>query len=134
MNKAAQVLEEQFSIDHINMVNECTITLKNHPEMRLRFWKMDRKSLHLRVYTDAAFGTNEDRTSQIGYLILLCDGKDNAEVLDFSSKKSGRVVRSIMGGEFIAFVDGFDQGWMLRYDPDRIYHQDVPTTMLTDSK
>ena len=95
---------------------------------------MDRESLDLRVYTDAAFGTNEDCTSQIGYLIPLCDGKENAQVLDFSSKKSRRVVRSIMGGELIAFADAFDRTWILRYDLKRIYHHDVPNTMLTDSK
>ena len=39
-----------------------------------------------------------------------------------------------MGGELIAFADEFDRVWMLRYDLKRIYHQDVPITMLTDSK
>lgn len=55
-------------------------------------------------------------------------------IMDFSSKKSRRVVRSIMRGEIFALADGFDRSFMLRHDLERIYAEKVPLYILKDSK
>eukprot|EP00180_Rhodochaete_pulchella_P000372 Plantae.Rhodophyta-Rhodochaete_pulchella.ctg12617.p2 GENE.Plantae.Rhodophyta-Rhodochaete_pulchella.ctg12617~~Plantae.Rhodophyta-Rhodochaete_pulchella.ctg12617.p2 ORF type:complete len:137 (-),score=21.90 Plantae.Rhodophyta-Rhodochaete_pulchella.ctg12617:1933-2343(-) len=39
-----------------------------------------------------------------------------------------------MAGETYAFADGFDSSFMIRYDLELILKQEIPLTMLTDSK
>ena len=72
------------------------------------YYPLDLDTLHLRVYSDASFASNDDSTSQLGYIILLCDANDRCHVLSFSSKKSKRNVRSIMAGEIYALSAAFD--------------------------
>ena len=57
-------------------------------------------SLHLGVYSDAPFASNDDNGSQLVYLILLADDSNCCHILALSSKKSKRVIRFIMEGEF----------------------------------
>lgn len=79
------------------------------------------------------FATNDDLSSQLGFVVLLCDASDRCHILDFSSRKSKRVVRSILGGEVYAFSDGFDGAFMLRHDLQVIYKKAIPLQMFTDS-
>ena len=39
-----------------------------------------------------------------------------------------------MGGEVIAFAEGFDRAFTLQFDLQGIYRKHIPITMLTDSK
>lgn len=87
----------------------------------LRYGKLRYRTIPIRVYTDASFGTNDDLTSQLGYVVLLCDADNNCLLLDFSSKKCKRVVRSILGGDVYAFTEGFDCAYMIKHDLGKLY-------------
>ncbi|CDF36780.1 unnamed protein product [Chondrus crispus] len=133
VNKAAQVTEKAFESRHIEAFNRCIKYLKREP-LQLSFDPLNIETLQIRVYADAAFGTNLDCTSQLGYVIMLFDANNAAHIIDFSSKKSRRVVRSIMGGEIFALADGFDRAFMLGHDLERMYDRKIPLYVLTDSK
>lgn len=120
VNKAAQVTEENFSTDHIKLLNKVVKTAKKYSNRGLTQQKLDIETLRMVVYTDAAFATNSDHLSQLGYLILLCDGKNNCNILHYSSSKSKRVARSVLGSEIYAFADGFDFAYSLRTDIQNI--------------
>ena len=81
VNKAAQVTEECFSDEHIKFLNKVVATAKKYSTRGLIQQKLDIESLRLVVYTDAAFTTNSDHTSQLGYLVLLCDVSNNCCLL-----------------------------------------------------
>ena len=87
----------------------------------------------MRVYTDASFSGNDDLSSQLGFLILLCDSSNRAHILDYLSRKSKRVVRSILGGEVYAFASGFDRAFILRHDLETIFRMKISLHMLIDS-
>lgn len=95
--------------------------------------KTRQRLLHVRVYADASFAGNDYLSSQLGFIVLLCDKHDYEHILDYSSKKSKRVVRSILGGEVYAFADGFERAFMLRHDLQTIYRKKIPLHILTDS-
>ena len=133
VNKAAQVTEKAFERGHIKAFNLCIKYLKKEP-LHLSFDPLNIETLQIRVYADAAFGTNLDCSSQLGFIIMLCDANNSAHIIDFSSKKSRRVVRSIMGGEIFALADGFDRAFMFRHDLERMYARKIPLYVLTDSK
>lgn len=101
-------------------------------ECGLRFGKVDVDSLHLRVYADASFATNEDLSSQLGYVVLLCDETDRCHLLDYTSRKSKRVVRSIMGGEVYDFMDAFDLEFVMRSDLEKMMGVSIAINMMTD--
>lgn len=60
-------------------------------------------------------------TPQLGYVVLLCDNRSRCHVIDFKSRKSNRVVRSILGGELYAVSDGFDAAYLLKHYLKIIY-------------
>lgn len=85
------------------------------------------------VYTDASPANNDDLSSQLGFIALLCDNNDYAHILDYSSKKSKRAVRFIHGGDVYAFADGLERAFMLRQELKTVYNRITPLQILTDS-
>ena len=84
--------------------------------MVLKYSKLDMNSLHIRVYSYVSFASNEDNTSQLVYVILLADKRNNFHVLSYWTKKSKRMARSIMAEEAFAFSAAFDQVYVLRHN------------------
>lgn len=96
VNRAAQVVAGEFENvreAHMMLLNSAIKKMKSTPELSLKYCKLDEAILHIRVYTDASFGTNDDMTSQLGLLVLLCDNEDKVHIMDVGSKKWKRVVR-----------------------------------------
>eukprot|EP00170_Pyropia_yezoensis_P001479 contig_6504_g1483 len=134
INRAAQATPKSYCKRHIRELNKAIKLAKNTSDWALIYRTLRRGSLRLKVYADASFASNDDGSSQLGYLILLCDDRGACHVLSYSSKKSRRVVRSIMAGEVYAFANAFDEALVIKYDLERIYHKHIPLIMLTDSK
>lgn len=134
INRAAQVTAETFCERHVRELNKAIKYAHSTKDLGLTYGPLSRETLHLRAYSDASFANNDDLSSQLGYIVMLCDGDNNCHVLSYSSKKARRVVRSIMAGEVYAFADAFDTAFILKHDLERIYHQHLPLVMLTDSK
>ena len=63
---------------------------------------------HFRPYADASFATNYHKSSQLGYIVLLADKFENANILHYISHNSKRVASSVLGAETYAFADAFD--------------------------
>jgi Reverse transcriptase (RNA-dependent DNA polymerase) len=134
VNMAAQVTEGKYTEKNINDLNKTIIHLKKDPSHSLKFHKLKLKSLRLKVYSDSSFANIEDLTSQLGYIILLTDMTGICNVIHYSSHKSRRVTRSVLGGEVYAFADAFDQAFIIKHDLELLLNQRVPLTILTDSK
>jgi len=95
INKAAQVSKATYEPRHVNALNKAIRAAQASPSLELHYPPLDRTTLQLRAYADASFATNDDQSSQLGFIILLVDGRGRAHVLSFSSRKSRRVVRSV---------------------------------------
>lgn len=134
VNKSAQVTEKTMTPKHIRELNHAIRDAHNHPDRGLVYDKLDKDSLHLRVYVDASFASNDDMSSQLGFIILLCDDHNRFHVIELSSRKSKRVVRSIMGGELYAFTDAFDAVATIAIDLSHAFRRKIPVRMFTDSK
>lgn len=133
-NRASQVTEKTYGPDKLKELNDGIRKIKATPTKGLSYGPLNNGSIHLRVYADASFSTNDDLSSQLGYIILLADRDGYCHVLDYSSKKSKRVVRSIMGGEVCAFMDAFDSVFALAADLEMVYGRKLEIYMYTDSK
>lgn len=134
--KAVQVTEKQFSAAPgacVKALNAIHKHLRTVPDLPLRFPKLDRKTLQLRVYSDASFASNTDGSSHLGYIIFLTDASGTCQPLYWSSHKSKRVTRSFLGSETMALADAFDMAYALKHDIQRMIKQNVPIRILTDN-
>lgn len=140
--KAAQVTEDLFKADangHRKVINKIVQHLHQHPETVFQFPKLDKDSLHLRVFADASFAENVDNTSQLGCFVFMADKSDQCTPLVWSSYKAKRVTRSVLGAETLALADGFDAAYSLQHhvghdDLQRLVSgQTVPVSIFTDS-
>lgn len=134
--KATQITEDEFKRDSktcIRTINAIVKHLEKLPMLPLRFPKLDTSTWHLEVYTDASFATNNDKTSQLGYIVFLTDHTRTCQLLHWSSHKAKRVSRSVLGSETMALADGFDVAYMIKHDLEKMTRSKLPLYILTDS-
>jgi len=134
INLAAQVTEASYGPAAVRDLNALIARAQKGRDMELHYHPLVTSELRIRAYADAAYATNKDGSSQVGYLVLLCDAGGRAHILSFSSRKCRRVVHSIMAGEVYAFTAAFDEAFIIRYDLERLYGRHIPINIFTDSK
>ena len=100
----------------------------------LRFVKLEKESLQLIVFTDASFANNRDLSSQIGYILVLADGANRANILHWSSTKCKRITRSVLASELYGMSHGFDIAASIKTTIDKVLQIDLPLVICTDSK
>ena len=136
ISQLAQITGRRFNDDaraHLKRLN-AAIRYAHHNIAYLKFPKLDRSSLRIIGYSDAAFANNLDLTSQLGRIILLTDKSQAAVPVSFKSYKSRRVTRSVLSAEVIAFADLFDDAYALRSQIEQANGRAVPMHLMTDSK
>lgn len=133
VNKATQVTEEAFARRHVENINKSITHVHKNPSRGLLQRRLDPATLHFRVYSDASFADNEDLSTQLGFLVLLCDGMDRSNILHYSSHKSRRVVRSVMGEETYSMADGTAFTLTIRYDLQKMLYTNLTVRLYTDS-
>ena len=72
-------------------------------DMALKYGKPNLANLQIWVYSEVSFASNLDNCSKLGCIILLADESGTRHLLSYCSKKSNRIVRSLMAGEVFAF-------------------------------
>src|SRR5271155_1799902 len=100
----------------------------------LKFVKLDVNTLQLLVFTDASFANNKDLSSQIGYVLVLADASNKANIVHWSSVKCKRVTRSVLASELYGMAHGFDIGAAIKSTLDKVLQANLPLVLCTDSK
>eukprot|EP00173_Palmaria_palmata_P000047 Plantae.Rhodophyta-Palmaria_palmata.ctg10239.p1 GENE.Plantae.Rhodophyta-Palmaria_palmata.ctg10239~~Plantae.Rhodophyta-Palmaria_palmata.ctg10239.p1 ORF type:complete len:245 (+),score=21.58 Plantae.Rhodophyta-Palmaria_palmata.ctg10239:319-1053(+) len=100
----------------------------------MKYPELDKESLFIRTYSDASFGANPDRSSQLGFCIFLMDNTGRFSLIKYWSSKCRRICQSAMAAEACAFADTFDAAYVLKHELDRLLGRDVSLQMLIDSK
>ena len=86
------------------------------------------------VFSNAALSNSANIISQLGYIILLADKNHSCHVIHVFSKKSSRVVRSVLTAEVYVFTDSFEMAFTIHQDLSEMMNRNIKLTMLTDSK
>jgi hypothetical protein len=129
---AAQVIDPKLE-DFKTLNKRIQWQIDNHSR-GLKYVKLDEDSLRLIVFTDASYANNNDKSSQIGFVIVLADKNDNANIIHWSSIKCKRVTRSVLASELYAMAHGFDTGIVLKTTLEKILDKPLPIIVCTDSK
>ena len=106
LSYAAQIVNP--AIDDAKYLNKCLKWQQQNAGKGLKFVKLDIHTVRLVVFTDSSFANNRDQSSQIGYVIILADGQNNANIIHWQSVKCKRVTRSVLASELYALSLGFD--------------------------
>jgi hypothetical protein len=129
---AAQVINpNEEDAKHLNKRLQWQI---DNPTRGLRFVPLDLDSLQLIVFTDASFANNKDLSSQIGFIIVLADKNNQANILHWSSIKCKRITRSVLAAELYAMAHSFDKGMVIKTTIEKILNKSIPLIVCTDSK
>lgn len=102
-NRAAQATSKTFGPTKVRELNKSVCWAKRSEEKTFWYDKLYIKSLHLRTYSDAAFATNGDLSSQLGYIILPADSSNRCHILHYASKKSNHVYQIHYGRRNVRF-------------------------------
>jgi len=100
----------------------------------LTYVKLDKKTLRLYVFTDASFANNKDLSSQIGYILVLADATNKANIIHWTSIKCKRVTRSVLASELYAMAHGFDIGAAIKATVEQLLQIELPLVLCTDSR
>lgn len=100
----------------------------------LTFKSLDLDTVKLVVYTDASHANNSDMSSQIGYVIVMMDSTNTANLIHWSSIKCKRVTRSVLAAELYAMAHGFDMGIAIKTTITKMLGYEIPLYLCTDSK
>jgi hypothetical protein len=130
---ASRTTGEKFCQKGVIEWNEVIRSIRGE-RLDLVYPRLDLLTLRLTVYTDSSYANCEDLSSEIGFVVMLTDVSGKCAVLDYAGKKSRRVVRSILGGEMMAFAEGFDRAFTVQHELSTMLSQRIPISMLTDSK
>ena len=116
------------------MFNTAVDYLLESRDLSLHMRKLDTESLHILAYADGSLITNQEHTSQLGYIALLCEKRDGACVQYYASYKSRRTARSVLGAEMYAFADAYDFSNCAKGALERVLDRTVPLEIYRDSK
>ena len=132
LSYAAQIINpKEIDAKRLNKRLQWQLDKKNRG---LRFVPLDLETLKLVVFADASFANNPDGSSQIGFIIVLADGNNNANIVHFSSLKCKRVTRSILASELISLAHAFDHGAVIKATIEKILQIKIPLILATDSR
>jgi hypothetical protein len=130
---ASQTTSEKFCSKSVADLNDAIRSICNE-QLDLIYPTLDTSTLRLTVCADSSYANCADLSSQIAVIVMLSDLEGKFVVLDYASKKSRRNVRSILGGEMLAFAEGFDRAFVIQHELSVMIGRMIPISMLTDSK
>ena len=136
ISQLAQVTQARFDTNAKTYVKNLNSAIRyaHDNAASLRFPKIERSSIGLVGFSDAAYANNHDLTSQLGRIVLIMDDSNKTIPISFKSYKSRRVTRSVLSAEVIAFADLFDDAMAIRSQMEHALQQPVPMHLMTDSK
>lgn len=103
----------------INSLNNRLIWHVENSKRELRYVELDKSSVELVVFTDSSFANNKDFSSQIGFVVLLKDKENSANILHKSFTKCKRVTRSVPAADLYALVNGFNNAITIKSTLER---------------
>lgn len=134
VNILSQVTNETYQKEDLRIINSLIKHLKKYPDLGLKYRKINMDTTEILVFSDGSFSGNNDRSSQVGYIIMLADNENNGNIIDYSSTKSRRVVRSVLGAETFGMADACDAAIVIQHDMKKILKRTFKIKLLTDSE
>lgn len=102
-------------------VNKICQTRQEDSINKCNLWSFGRELTSTPILYRRIVCQNDDLSSQLGFIILLCHASNRAHIPEYSSRKSKRALRSIIEEEIYEFAELVDRALILRHDHEIIY-------------
>jgi hypothetical protein len=86
------------------------------------------------VFTNALFANNKDFSLQIGYILVLVDIINKANIMHWSSIKCKRITRSVLASKLYIIAHGFNIGAAIKSTVEQLLQIELPFILCTDLK
>ena len=134
LSYAAQITNPTF--DDAQFLNRCLSWQQKGKG--LKFVNLNLETLQIVAFTNLSFANNRDHSLQIGYMIVLADLQNNANIIHWQSVKCRHVTRSILASELYTLSLGFNIAATIKSTLDQIFSSStygkVPLSICIDSK
>ena len=100
----------------------------------LNFINLNMNKLAIKLFTDSSFANNQDHKSQLGYVVILADDHNKANIHHYGSTKCQRVTRSVLASELHGLIHGFDQANIVQNILQEILDCSIPIDVHIDSR
>lgn len=91
-------------------------------------------SSEILVFSDGSYSIKNGESPQLEYIIITADNNYDGHIIDFSSKKSRKVVRSVLGSETFVMTDSCVAEIVIQHDLIKILKKKLKIKLLTDSE
>lgn len=99
----------------------------------IKYIHIRRDNTEVVLCVDAASAVSNDKSSQLGILVMLRDTENgNTNIIHYSSCRHKRVCKSVLASELLAIVDGSDVGFAVAHSLEGLLEQVVPLTVYSD--
>lgn len=75
-NKISKVAKQTFSTQTVNEFNTAVKLAKRNSKKVLVYGILEKVTVHIRCYADASFAFNDNLSSQVGFIVVLCESID----------------------------------------------------------
>lgn len=134
VNTLSQLTKETFHNEYLKTINGLIKHIKNNPKSGLKYIDLYKNTLKLVVYSDGSFATNKDGSFQVGYLVFMADKDNKANLIDYVSNKSRRVVRSVLGAETFGLANACDSAIVIQHNLKQILGKTLKIQVLRYSE
>ena len=80
----------------------------------IKYVPLDEESSRLALFTDASFANADRLKSQLGFVLVILDDNNNANIIHYGSSSRKMVERSGMAAELHALTYGFNQAYVAK--------------------
>jgi hypothetical protein len=99
----------------------------------LRFVKLDESTLCIVVMCDASFANADGCKSQLGFVVLLAEDQNRANIVHYGSQRCTRVTRSVMAAELHGLIVRYDNAIFVSEMVSLILGRHVDIVVMLDS-
>jgi len=100
----------------------------------LKYVPLDYDTIRLALFTDASFANTDLLKSQLGFVLVLIDASNRANIIHYGSSCCKRVVRSVIAAELHALTYGFDNAFLVRDVLEEVLQRKVDIDGYLDSR
>ena len=129
---AAQVINPIKS-DTKNFNKQLSWQIKN-ANKGLKFVKLDINILQFLVFTDTSFANNKNLFSQIGYVFILADVSNKANIIHWSSTKCKKVTKNVLVLKLYSMAHGFNINTAIKSTLDKVLQINLLLILCINSK
>lgn len=128
----SHVTPDRFAKAHLRMLNAYVSYAQATSHVGLHIHPLHLRFLRINVHDDASFANNWDDITPLGYIVMLTDDSSVDSSVYFSSKKSHRVVRSVIGGDLYPLDDATDLVFVMKRDLEADLYSPIHFITMTD--